>query len=109
MINCWKSGFLERSDYCLPCLPSYATISMSTVSLPELLYVRRRYYTRGIQLDGEYSQDMDWIRFTAYSFVRECESESFKRSHSEEWCKKAHVWHFIDTVFSNVSEIEILR
>ncbi|KAG2233791.1 hypothetical protein INT48_005944 [Thamnidium elegans] len=51
---------------------------------------------------------MGWVRLTVYSFIREYESESFKRSHSEEWYK-AHMWHFLNTVSNNVNEMEILR
>lgn len=56
------------------------------------------------QLDEEYAKDMDWIKFTACSLVREYETGSFRRSHSEEWYK-AHVWHFLDTVFDSVDEL----
>jgi hypothetical protein len=56
-------------------------------------------------LDQEFYEDMAWIRHSVYSLMMgEYESESFKRSLSEEWYK-AHVWHFLDTV----SEIEVLR
>lgn len=77
------------------------TISLTTTAL-------RQKISTPEQLDEEYSQDMDCIRFTIYSFVREYESESFKRSHGEERYK-THVWHFLETVFNNVSEVEVLR
>ncbi|KAF1802701.1 hypothetical protein V8B55DRAFT_1482346 [Mucor lusitanicus] len=60
------------------------------------------------EFDPEHAQDMDWICFTIYASVREYESGSFKRLHSEEWYK-AHVWHFLDTVFDSMNEIEVLR
>ncbi|KAI8050735.1 hypothetical protein BDF21DRAFT_482448 [Thamnidium elegans] len=78
--------------------------------------LRQKIFTSE-QLDEEYPQgyivciyhqDMGWIRLTVYSFIREYESESFKRSHSEEWYK-AHMWHFLNTVSNNVNEMEILR
>ena len=91
----------------LPTMPSKLRDYFNKYNLTTTTALRQKIFAPE-QLDEEYSQDMDWIRFTVYSFVREYESESFKRSHSEEWYK-AHVWHFLDTVFNNVNEIEVLR
>ncbi|KAI7901736.1 uncharacterized protein BX663DRAFT_456665 [Cokeromyces recurvatus] len=91
----------------LPTMPTKLRDYFNKYNLTITTALRQKIFTPE-QLDENYSQDMDWIRFTVYSFVREYESESFKRPHSEEWYK-AHVWHFLDTVFNNVSEIEILR
>jgi hypothetical protein len=81
-------------------------IYLNKYNLTTTTALRQQIFTQ--PLDEDYSQDMDWIRFTVYSLVREYESDNFKRSHSEEWYK-AHVRHFLDTVFNNESEIEVLR
>ncbi|GAN01509.1 hypothetical protein MAM1_0008d00942 [Mucor ambiguus] len=91
----------------LPTMPTKLRDYFNTYNLTTTTALRQKIFAQE-QLDEEYSEDMDWIRFTVYSFVREYEAESFKRSHSEEWYK-AHVWHFLDTVFNNLSEIEVLR
>lgn len=91
----------------LPTMPTKLRDYFNEYNLTTTTALRQKIFTPE-QLDEKYSQDMDLIWFTAYSFVREYESKSFKRSHSEEWYK-ARGWHFLDTVFDNVSEIEVLR
>ncbi|KAI8875213.1 hypothetical protein K501DRAFT_171311 [Backusella circina FSU 941] len=63
------------------------------------------------EFDQEYSHkdsyDYDWVRSTIYALLREYGSDSLKEEHSEAWYM-AHVWHFIDTVFSSEGEIAVL-
>lgn len=58
--------------------------------------------------DHNESHDFDWVRFTVYSLFREYESVSLKKLHNEEWYM-SHVWHFIDTVFNDADDIDVLR
>ncbi|KAI8973172.1 hypothetical protein BDF20DRAFT_989197 [Mycotypha africana] len=54
------------------------------------------------------SHDLDWVQFTIYALLRECESGSLEKDHSEA-CYIAHVWHFVDTVFNGEDKITILK
>ncbi|CAO3702545.1 unnamed protein product [Rhizopus stolonifer] len=91
----------------LPTMPIKLRNYLNKYNVTTTTALRQKLFTSE-PLDEDYFQDMDWIRFTVYSLVREYESKSFQQSHSEEWYK-AHVWHFLDTIFASVSEIEVLR
>jgi hypothetical protein len=91
----------------LPIMPIQLRDYLNKYNLTTTAALRQQIFTL-VPLNENYYQDMDWIRFTVYSFVREYESNNFKRPHNEEWYK-AHVWHFLDTVFNSESEIEVLR
>lgn len=91
----------------LPTMPVILRDYLNEYDLSSTSALRQKVFTQAPS-DELYSHDMDWIRFIMYSFVREYECGSLKRSHSEEWYK-THVWHFIDPVFDHVWEIEVLR
>lgn len=52
--------------------------------------------------------DLDWIKFTVYSFVRLYESNNPKRMQNEVWYN-ANVWTIIDNAFDNIEEIKAIR
>ncbi|CAJ0641965.1 12991_t:CDS:2 [Entrophospora sp. SA101] len=52
--------------------------------------------------------DHDWIKNAAYNLLREYENESFAKNHLEAWYT-IHLWSFIDKVFEDLNEVEIIR
>lgn len=91
----------------LPTMPTALRDYLNQYNLTTTAALRQKIFSVE-PLDPEYSQDINWIKYSVYSFVREYDSGNLKRAHSEEWYK-AHVWHFLDTIFDNEPEIEVLR
>lgn len=56
----------------------------------------------------EESQDLDWVKFTVYAFVRLYESNNLRRKQSEARYN-ANVWSVIDKSFDNFEEMKAVR
>lgn len=91
----------------MPTMPTKLRDYLNKYNVTTTTALRQKLFAQE-PLDEEYFEDMGYIKFTVYPLVKEYESQSCKRSHSEEWYK-AYVWHFLDTVLANVNEIEVLR
>lgn len=51
--------------------------------------------------------DLDWIKHTIHSYVRLYESGELNTVQKEQWYNK-HIWLPIDTVFNDISSIQIV-
>lgn len=100
-------AFEEKKIPVIPIELRNYTNSFDKNSISEL----RKQIFQSQEFDQEYrhkdSHDYDWVWFTIYSLLRECEADSLKKEYSEPWYM-AHVWHFIDTVFNGKDEITVL-
>ncbi|KAI8069862.1 uncharacterized protein B0P05DRAFT_639400 [Gilbertella persicaria] len=58
--------------------------------------------------DREKHFDLDWIKHSVYTLVREYENGSLKKDHLENWYN-IHIWCMIDHIFGNLEGLEIIR
>ncbi|KAI8367028.1 hypothetical protein EDC96DRAFT_544064 [Choanephora cucurbitarum] len=58
--------------------------------------------------DREKHFDLDWIKHSVYTLVREHENGSLKKDHLENWYN-IHLWFMIDHIFGNLEGLEIIR
>ncbi|KAG1124327.1 hypothetical protein G6F42_009721 [Rhizopus arrhizus] len=54
------------------------------------------------------SFDLDWIKHSIYTLLREYEDGSFEVDHNEQWYN-VHIWGLIDRCFGNVKGVEVVR
>ncbi|KAI9254353.1 hypothetical protein EDC94DRAFT_524587, partial [Helicostylum pulchrum] len=59
------------------------------------------------EYDVNNHHDLDWNKHTIYSYIRLCESGELNTVQKERWYNK-HVWLPIDTVFNDISSIQIV-
>ncbi|KAI7857762.1 hypothetical protein BDC45DRAFT_532593 [Circinella umbellata] len=52
--------------------------------------------------------DLDWIKHSVYTLVREYENSSLMKDHLENWYN-IHIWCMIDHIFGDVEGLEIIR
>jgi predicted nuclease of restriction endonuclease-like RecB superfamily len=52
--------------------------------------------------------DLDWIKHSVYTLVKEYENGSLMKDHLENWYN-IHIWCIIDRVFGNLEGLEIIR
>ena len=54
------------------------------------------------------SFDLNWIKHSIYTLLREYEDGSFEVDHNEQWYN-VHIWGLIDRCFGNVKGVEVVR
>lgn len=77
----------------------------STAEIRKVLYEKQSWEEN---FDRKKHFDLDWIKHSVYTLVREYENGSLKKDHSEDWYN-IHIWCMIDHLFGNLEEIEIIR
>lgn len=77
----------------------------NSVDLRRLLLVVNDWET---DYNIDMHHDLDWIKYTIYSFVRLYESEALKCKHEESWYN-SRVWSLIDTIFDDIKTLQVLR
>lgn len=58
--------------------------------------------------DRSKSFDLDWIKHSIYTLLREYEYDAFEIDHNEQWYN-VHIWGLIDRCFGNVKAVEVVR
>ncbi|KAG1373919.1 hypothetical protein G6F61_009767 [Rhizopus arrhizus] len=77
----------------------------STNALRSVLY-EKQSWEENYQRDQHF--DLDWIKHSVYTLLRQYESGSLKKDHLENWYN-VHIWSIIDSAFDDLEELEIIR
>ncbi|KAG0929241.1 hypothetical protein G6F57_012745 [Rhizopus arrhizus] len=76
----------------------------STNALRSVLY-EKQSWEENYQRDQHF--DLDWIKHSVYTLLRQYESGSLKKDHLENWYN-VHIWSIIDSAFDDLEELEII-
>lgn len=98
-------GFIDA----LPTDPAnYINNSFNCDSAKELRTQLLRVQDWKHDYDSKKYHDLDWVKYTIFSFVRLYESGNPKKIQKEAWYT-SHIWSPIDIIFNDIEVLHVIR